>query len=508
MARRPGQARALMIQGTASHVGKSVIVAAFCRLFARAGYRVAPFKAQNMSNNSFVTRDGGEIGRAQAFQARAAGLEPHVDMNPVLLKPEADTRAQVVVLGKALRAMNVAEYHQFQSQAWQAVRGALARLRASHDLVIIEGAGSPAEINLRDRDIANMRLASWAHAAVLLVGDIERGGVFAALVGTMALLRRAERRLVRGLLINKFRGDPSLLISGLRDLEARLKVPVLGVLPYVHDLPVEEEDSVGLGRRGPRPQADLDVVVIRLPRISNATDFAPLEREADVGLRYVERAAQFGQPDLVLVPGTKSTVADYRWMIRQGLDRCLREHLRRGGWLMGICGGYQILGREVRDPLGVESKAGRVEGLGLLPVSTVFEPAKHLAQVEGFCQLAGLEGIAVRGYEIHHGRTEGQGARPAFRLRRRAGQAVDQPDGAAIGLHCFGTYIHGLFDQSTFRRAFLNRLRERKGLAPLAQSRTRAGQEDFDLLADWLAANVDLGRLAQVTGLPRLAHGP
>ncbi len=497
-------ARTLMVQGTASHVGKSAIVAALCALFARAGYRVAPFKAQNMSNNSYVTRAGGEIGRAQAFQAQAAGVEPHVDMNPVLLKPEADTRAQVVVLGRAVRAMDVGQYHQFQTQAWEAVRAALARLRRAYDLVIIEGAGSPAEINLRSRDIANMRVAQLADAPVLLVGDIDRGGVFAALVGTMALLTPGERRRVRGLLINKFRGDPALLSPGLAMLERRLRIPVLGVLPYVPDLPVEEEDSVSLDRAAPRPGAALDVAVIRLPRISNATDFTPLEREPDVSLRYVQRAAGFGRPDLVILPGTKSTVADFQWLVAQGLARCLRAHVQRGGWVIGICGGYQMLGQGVCDPMAVESPAAQVEGLGLLPVTTVFEPAKHLAQVAGISQLPGLQGIRVRGYEIHHGRTEGAGVPPAFRLRRRGRAAADQPDGAALGVHCFGTYIHGLFDEPAFRRAYLNRLRQRKGLAPRGTSAIQTQRDRFDVLADWLAAHVDLARLVAVTGLPRL----
>src|SRR3990172_4842195 len=304
-------AHTLMIQGTASHVGKSVITAAFCRLFARAGYRVAPFKAQNMSNNSFVTRAGGEMGRAQAFQAQAAGVEPHVDMNPILLKPGADTSAQVVVLGEPVDTMNVREYHDFQKAAFGAAKSAFGRLQRQYEVIVIEGAGSPAEINLRDRDIVNMKMAALAEAPVLLDGDIERGGVFAALVGTMALLRPSERRRVRGFIINKFRGDPTLLDSGLAFLERRTRIPVLGVLPYVFGLPVDEEDAVSLpARRAPLREkgerARVNIGVIHLPHVSNATDFAPLAERPDVSVNYIDAPGNWGRPDVVILPGTKS----------------------------------------------------------------------------------------------------------------------------------------------------------------------------------------------------------
>jgi len=304
-------ARAIMVQGTASHVGKSVLVAALCRLYARAGIRVAPFKAQNMSNNSFVTGEGGEIGRAQAFQAQAAGIEPTVDMNPILLKPDADTRSQVICLGQPVAAMEVRQYHDYQRVAWQAVTGAYDRLASAFDLIVLEGAGSPAEINLRDRDIVNIKMAAYAQAPVLLAADIERGGVFASIVGTMRLLAPQERGRVKGYLINKFRGEANLLEAGLKFLEAETGVPVLGVLPYVFGLPVDEEDAVALTATESLRNAALDIGVIHLPHISNATDFQPLSAESDVGVRYIETPAGFGRPDVIILPGCKSAVVDF-----------------------------------------------------------------------------------------------------------------------------------------------------------------------------------------------------
>ena len=493
----------LMIQGTASHVGKSVITAAFCRLFARAGYRVAPFKAQNMSNNSFVTAEGGEMGRAQVFQAQAAGVEPHVDMNPVLLKPGADTSAQVVVLGQPVNTMDVRGYHAYQKIAFEAVKGALARLRRHYDLVILEGAGSPAEINLRGRDIVNMKVAALAEAPVLLVGDIERGGVFASLVGTMALLKPSERKRVRGYIINKFRGDASLLDSGLAFLEKRTGVPVLGVLPYVFGLPVDEEDAVELNSQGSRPNSQgLKFGVIHLPHVSNATDFAPLAESPEVEVCYIDSPETFGAPDVLILPGTKSTIADYEWLQRQGLADCIREHVACGGWVIGICGGYQMLGGEVRDETGVESKRGVVAGLGLLPVVTKFESLKQLTQIEAISLLPGLEGARVRGYEIHQGRTTAEaGTPPAFKITQLFDQATSQSDGAQLGLRLFGTYVHGLFDHSDFRQAYLNRLREHKGLTPLPPHAYDTRPKDFDHLADLLRDHLEMRRVEEMVGL-------
>ncbi|MFP3855029.1 MAG: cobyric acid synthase, partial [Anaerolineales bacterium] len=368
-------AKAVMIQGTASHAGKSVVAAALCRLYARAGYQVAPFKAQNMSNNSFVTAEGGEMGRAQVFQAQAAGVEPHVDMNPILLKPDADTRAQVVRLGQPVKAMDVQEYHDYQSLAWPAVTEAYDRLRSQYDLIVLEGAGSPAEINLMDRDIVNMKMAAYAGASVILVGDIERGGVFASLVGTWQLLPPQDRERIKAFLINKFRGDASLLDTGFEFLEEQTGVPVLGVLPYVFGLPVDEEDAVVLDAGGRSGKGPLEIAVIRLPHISNATDFQPLSNEPDVSIRYLTSASDFGQPDVVILPGTKSTVADFEWMHRQGLVERVLAHHEQGGWVVGICGGYQMMGERVEDPDQVEASLG-IDGLSLLPVVTRFQERK------------------------------------------------------------------------------------------------------------------------------------
>ncbi|MGA9532827.1 MAG: cobyric acid synthase [Anaerolineales bacterium] len=495
-------ANAVMLQGTGSHVGKSVATAALCRLYARAGYRVAPFKAQNMSNNSYVTADGGEMGRAQVFQAQAAGVEPTVDMNPILLKPDADTRAQVVRLGQPVDSMDVREYHAYQRVAWPAITEAYDRLAASYDLIVLEGAGSPAEINLRDRDIVNMKMAAYAKAPVILIGDIERGGVFAALVGTMALLAPDEQERVRAYLINKFRGDISLLDSGLEEMAERTGVPVLGVLPYVFGLPVDEEDAVVLqaGDLADHRSA-LDIGVIHLPHISNATDFQALAAEVDVSVRYIESEREFGQPDLVIIPGTKSTVADYEWMRQQGLAEQVVEHHRSGGWLIGICGGYQILGERILDPTGVESGRQAVPGMGLLPVVTTFEARKRLVRVEGCSLLPGID-APVRGYEIHQGRTTAGELPPAFQLTRQFEQEIDQVDGAADGLACFGTYLHGLFDHSNFRRQYLNALRADKGLVPLPPHTYDTRSKDFDQLADWLLDNVDSRLLETIVGLP------
>lgn len=504
-------AHTLMIQGTASHVGKSVVTAAFCRLFARAGYKVAPFKAQNMSNNSFVTRQGGEMGRAQVFQAQAAGVEPQVDMNPVLLKPGGDTQAQVVVLGQPISSMDVREYHAYQKIAFEAVQSALGRLRQQYDVVVIEGAGSPAEVNLRDRDIVNMKVAHLADAPVLLVADIERGGVFASLVGTMALLKPAERKRVRGFLINKFRGDVSLLDSGLEFLHKKTGVPTLGVLPYVFGLNIDEEDAVSLSavaypstllKASSGHAAALEIGVIHLPHISNATDYAPLTQVPDVAVRYIESPEQFGNPDVVILPGTKSTVSDYEWLQRQGLADCLRGHAATGGWLIGICGGYQMLGRQVRDEDHIESRRASIAGLGLLPVTTHFETRKQLTRAEAVCLLPELNGVKVRGYEIHQGRTLADpDLPPAFKITHLFDKAVAQSDGAGRSVALFGTYLHGLFDHADFRNAYLNRLREHKGLAPLPPHAYDTRRKDFDQLADLLRDYVDMKQIRQITGL-------
>jgi adenosylcobyric acid synthase len=503
--------RVLMVQGTASSVGKSLLVTGLCRLFRREGYRVAPFKAQNMSNNSFVTASGGEIGRAQAVQAEAAGIEPDVRMNPVLLKPEADHRSQAVVMGRPAFTVRAGEFLSRKAELWPVVARALDELRADFDLVVIEGAGSPAEINLRAGDIVNMRVARYAHAPVVLVGDIDRGGVFAHLYGTLALLEPDERALVRGLLVNKFRGDRGLLQPGLEMLTGMAGVPVLGVVPYLRDLRIADEDAVALDEppRDRRSSAALDIAVIRLPRIANFDDFDPLAVEPDVSLRFVERVDDVGQPDLIILPGTKATIADLTWLRQSGLAGRVTAAVNHGVPIIGICGGYQMLGMEVRDRGHVESAVDVVSGLGVLPIVTDFEPVKATHQVEarvrdGGGLLAGCVGMSVRGYEIHMGRSLPAGdthRSPPFRLSTRSGQTCEEPDGATGSEGwALGTYLHGLFDNHELRVAILRNLAVRQGKVfrpgvPLDRA------AEYDRLADCLRAELNLPLLRQIVGL-------
>jgi adenosylcobyric acid synthase len=451
-----------MIQGTASHVGKSTLVAALCRIAANAGYRVAPFKAQNMSLNAAVTPDGGEIGRAQFTQAEAARVVPTVQMNPILLKPTDDQRSQVIVLGRAIGTERAAEYYKRRDTLWPVVTESLDSLIASYDLVIIEGAGSPAEINLASREIVNMRVALRANAPVILVGDIERGGVFASLFGTVALLNEAERGLVRGFVINKFRGDPTLIEPGPSMLAERTGIPTLGVIPYMADVGLPEEDTLGI----PTDRLDaasIDIAVVRFPHMANFDDFDPLRRERGVGVRFVDRVEQLGMPDLIVLPGTKTTVADLEWLRTRGFPAALAKDIP----ILGICGGYQMLGREIRDPLHVESPHECVEGLGLLPVVTTFEAVKTTKRVAG------------GGYEIHNGVSEGPLA-----------------EGRIVG-----TYVHGLFDEPGVRRRFLEQLATWKGvklhLGPLPTTRDQA----FDALAEHVSRHCDVPAIFRLVGM-------
>jgi adenosylcobyric acid synthase len=499
--------KTLMIQGTASSAGKTLLVAALCRLFRQDGVRVAPFKAQNMALNSFVTLDGGEMGRAQVVQAEAAGLEPTIDMNPVLLKPETDSRSQVIVRGRPVTSLSARDYFSRKLDLWPVVAEALDRLRAEYELVVIEGAGSPAEINLRDKDIVNMRVALHAQSPVLLVGDIDRGGVFASLLGTLELLLPEERALVKGLVINKFRGDIRLLQDGLDMIAERTGVPVLGVIPYMRDVGVAEEDSVALEekRRTPPEPGSVDIAVIRLPHISNFDDFDPLETEAGVSLRYVEDVTSLGEPDLVILPGTKTTVSDLRQIQASGLARRVRDLATAGTPVLGICGGYQMLGATLLDPEGVESREPAVEGLGLLPVTTTFTREKLTCRVEGHVTMtAGALGAAAGqrlvGYEIHMGLTTGA-VSPAIRLDRRLGEAVDDVDGgvSASGVVA-GTYMHGLFANVGLRRAVLDWLARRKGLT-LSYGEDATREAAYDRLAEVVRSSLDMRRVRELCGL-------
>jgi adenosylcobyric acid synthase len=499
-------ARTLMIQGTASSVGKSIVTTALCRLFQQEGLRVAPFKAQNMALNAAVTPDGSEIGRAQAVQAQAARVAATVDMNPILLKPEGDARSQVVVLGKPIGSLGAVDYHARKPELRQVVRQALDRLRASYDLVIIEGAGSPAEINLKDRDVVNMYVAGIADAPVVLVGDIDRGGVFAAFVGTMGLLEPHERTRVGAFLINKFRGDVSLLTSGLEFLENRTGVPVLGVLPYVQRLRIADEDSVSLeDRRGAQAsRAGVDIAVVRLPHIANYDDFQPLEHEPGVSVRFVEHVDDIGAADLVILPGTKSTAADLRWLRTTGFAEALRARAGRGEPVLGICGGCQMLGGVIADPEHVESEADLSEGLGLLPFRTEFGREKRTAQVRARAPRSTFlseAGEVISGYEIHMGRlVRPAGSRPTFAVLERNGRLDDELDGGVSDDGAVvGTMLHGLFESPGVRATLASHLRQRKGLPPAAPV-TASPVDEFDRIADVVRANVRMDLLWHLVG--------
>ncbi|HZZ85920.1 MAG TPA: cobyric acid synthase [Anaeromyxobacteraceae bacterium] len=510
-------ARTVMVQGTASSVGKSLVTTALCRLFRRAGLRVAPFKAQNMALNSAVSADGGEIGRAQAVQAEAAGLPATVDMNPILLKPEGEACSQVVVLGKPIGSMRAAEYHARKPELRGVVAAALARLRARVDVVVIEGAGSPAEVNLKDRDIVNMDVARAADAPVLLVGDIDRGGVFAAFVGTLELLDPPERARIAAFVVNKFRGDVGLLQPGLDFLTGRTGVPVLGVLPWLRKLRIADEDSVSLeDRRGDRPArpGELEVAVIRLPRISNYDDLEPLEHEAGVVVRWVEHPRDLGGADLVVLPGSKCTADDLAWLRATGLAAEVTRLARQGRPVLGICGGCQMLGESIHDPLGVESSSPRVDGLGLLPVRTRFARQKVTARARARVaspSFLGVPGPAlIDGYEIHMGDLELlPGAHPAFELAERNGAPAALADGAVSeGGAVVGTLLHGLLEDEAVRATLLRSLRQRRGLAAEPGPRIATREEEYDRLADHVLAHLDWDLLCRIAGLEVPRPGP
>ncbi len=488
-------ARTLMVQGTSSSVGKSLLVAALCRLFVRRGLRVAPFKAQNMSNNAAVCADGSEIGRAQAVQAAAARIEPTAELNPVLLKPEADARSQVIVRGRPWGSLPSGSYRRRREFLWPVVTEALDRLREQYDVVVIEGAGSPVELNLSASDIVNMAVARYAGSPVLLLGDIDRGGIFAQLLGTLWLLTPGERALVRGLVINKFRGDRDLFIDGVRILEERGGVPVLGVIPYLRGPALPEEDAVALdGMPAPGAGEALDIAVIQLPHIANFDDFDPLSGESGVRVRYVASVATLGRPHAVIVPGTKSTLADLAWLREQGLDRAIQRLAGEGAAVVGICGGYQMLGRVIADPDGVESSIGRAAGLGLLPVETVFAPEKATYRVRarvlgGPGWLSGLAGEELEGYEIHMGRTNGG---ETWLHLQRQGQMPGLDDGSVVAAGCiWGCYVHGLFASRRLRRAWLASLGWKESAGGDGESLDAA----LDRLADAVGAALNLERL-------------
>ena len=465
--------KALAILGTGSDVGKSLIVAGMCRLLSRKGVRVVPFKAQNMALNSFVTLDGGEIGRAQALQAQACGIEPTVDMNPILLKPESDARSQVVVRGKVYEALDALAYFDRKETLFTVVRDCYGRLASQYEWVVIEGAGSAAEINLRDRDLVNWPVVELADASVVLVADIDRGGVFAQILGTLDLLAPHERKRVRGVIVNKFRGDRRLFEDGVRMLESRAGLPVLGVVPFLRGLQLDQEDSLDIARsRSIRFRPDLiNVAVILLPRMSNFTDFNALIAEEDIALRFADSPEDLQGADLVILPGSKNTLEDLDYLIHAGFPVVLESHVRKMGELVGLCAGYQMLGREIADPKALE-RGGISHGLGFLDVMTELDEPKICLRVRATSLLYGVATCAaVPGYEIHMGRTSRGSAKPCFYIESSeiAGTNPRGDEGAANESDLvWGTSIHGLFDQPEFRRGWLNRARVRKGLPPIS----------------------------------------
>ncbi|ELV7516615.1 cobyric acid synthase [Photobacterium damselae] len=442
--------QAIMVQGTTSDAGKSVLVAGLCRVLARKGIAVAPFKSQNMALNSAVTQDGGEIGRAQAVQARACRIEPTVDMNPVLLKPNTDIGAQVIVQGKALADMDAVGYHNYKKVVMGPIMDSFAKLQAQYQTVVIEGAGSPAEINLRENDVANMGFAEKADVPVIIIADIDRGGVFAHLYGTLALLSESEQNRVKGFVINRFRGDIKLLESGLDWLEQKTGKPVLGVLPYLHGLMLEAEDAINSQQVESTTDQPLRVAVPVLTRVSNHTDFDPLRMHPQVNLMLVGKGEPLPPCDLVIIPGTKNVRDDLAYLKEQGWDQQIQRHLRLGGKLMGICGGYQMLGQIIADPLGIEGKAGESQGLGYLDVTTVLEQEKQLKQVSGTLTLPNQASVPVRGYEIHAGVTTGVQVDAPIQLE----SGLDGQLG--VDNQVFGTYLHGIFERQEACDAILS----------------------------------------------------
>jgi adenosylcobyric acid synthase len=489
-----------MILGSGSDVGKSITVAGLCRIFRQEGIRVAPFKAQNMALNSFITPEGGEMGRAQVVQAQAAGLVPHADMNPILLKPSSQVGSQVIVHGKVYGNFSARDYYRHKPRLTRKVMESYRRLSAAYDLIILEGAGSAVELNLKKNDLVNFTMARRAGAAVLLVADIDRGGIFAATIGSFHLLTSAERRLLAGFIINKFRGDPELFSEGLQIIERRTKRPVLGVLPYLPDLALPEEDSVALARKAcaadPSGVGCLRVGVVRLPHISNYTDFDPLEQEPGVSLRYLDHRDALNAVDLIILPGTKNTISDLLYLKETGLFQQIQAHAARGGRVVGICGGYQLLGLEVRDPLGVEGPPRMEAGLGLLPVVTTMAGEKTTTQVRARTP----DGEELEAYEIHMGVTEPRGpGKPAFEITDRNGQAVKVPDGwVSPEGRVWGTYLHGLFDNDGYRCHFLRRVARAPESGPAAEAALsfRAFTEaQLDRLADLMRRYLDIAMI-------------
>ncbi|MDD2899798.1 MAG: cobyric acid synthase [Desulfuromonadaceae bacterium] len=504
------QPGAIMLCGTASDVGKSIITAGLCRYLVKRGLSVAPFKSQNMSLNSYVTPEGGEIGRAQAVQAEACNISPHTDMNPILLKPNSDIGSQIIVQGKPVGNMSISEYDAFKPAAFEKIQESYARLRLAHEFIVIEGAGSISEINLKKNDIANLKIAAMAQCPVILVADIDRGGVFAQIVGTLELLDVSERACVKGIIINKFRGDIDILKPGVDFVEKRTGVPVLGILPWFADMRVPDEDSVALGQVSKTISSQvgtkkINIGVVRLPRISNFTDFDPLKNIPDVLLTYIERDDQLPGLDVLVLPGTKSTIADLTFLSECGLSDAIRAFK---GHIVGICGGFQMLGTTVLDPDGVESTITEAKGLDLLSCTTVLLKEKETHQAMAYLEEGGLvvaphcSGV-LSGYEIHMGVTTlDEGARPFSRIIRRGDSSIKVADGAVSGGgRIFGTYLHGLFENGQFRELFLNSVRQEKGMPLVHGTDVKLQEDPFDQLAKQFECHLDMPQILALCGL-------
>lgn len=503
------KAKAIMIQGTMSNAGKSLLAAGLCRIFHQDGYRVAPFKAQNMALNSFITREGLEMGRAQVMQAECAGIEPEVRMNPILLKPTNDTGSQVIVNGEVIGNMNAREYFAYKKNLVPAVEKAYDSLAEEYDILVIEGAGSPAEINLKEEDcFVNMGMAKIAKSPVLLVGDIDRGGVFAQLIGTIVLLEEDEKAMVKGLIINKFRGDKTILEPGVQMLEERAKIPVVGVAPYLN-IQVEDEDSLTERFTHTAEVGRIDIAVIRLPRISNFTDFNPFEKMEGVSLRYVNHVKDLKNPDMIILPGSKNTMGDLLWLRENHLEEAIQKAAQKGTVIFGVCGGYQMLGETLSDPLRVEN-GGRMAGMGLLPMDTIFAAEKTRTRAEGKFQnvkglFSSLSGTDIAGYEIHMGistlRKEAEDAGSLTKIHdSNVKEKQDRPDGAQYG-NVYGTYVHGIFDKERVADRMIESIGKAKGID--TSSMTGVDYQEFketqyDLLADGLRKHLDMKKIYEI----------
>jgi adenosylcobyric acid synthase len=496
-------AKSIMIQGTMSNAGKSLIAAGLCRIFKQDGYKTAPFKSQNMALNSYITEDGLEMGRAQVMQAEAAGIKPTVYMNPILLKPTNDIGSQVIVNGEVLGNMNARDYFNFKKSLIPEVIRAYRKLEEDYDIIVIEGAGSPAEINLKSEDIVNMGMAKMAKAPVLIVGDIDRGGVFAQLVGTMELLEEDEKSMVKGLIINKFRGDKTILDPGVIMLEERVKVPVIGVTPYMN-IYVEDEDSLSERMTGNKTVDLIDIAVIRLPRISNFTDFNILESIDGVSLRYVKSVSELKNPDMIILPGTKNTMKDLLWLRQSGLEATIQKAEKAGKVIFGVCGGFQMLGKTIADPQGVE-EGGTMNGIGIFPMETVFQGNKTRARVTGkFEKLEGslreLTGVELEGYEIHMGISKPEEGLPSLTSLQKIYEKDYGRDGACSG-NVYGTYVHGIFDKEEVAKTLIQCLAKEKGIGmdQIAVMDYRKYKEtQYDILADTLRKHLDMTKIYEM----------